>query len=112
MAKKGDPRLSRKYKEKRLRVLARDGFVCHYCGADAEQVDHIIPISRGGDPVDLDNMVACCKTCNISKGNRSQGVFLARTATPPVFSGSASPTQSKPTQDSPFMTRPNPDSLG
>ena len=81
MAKKGDPRLSRVYKAKRLKVLARDGFVCHYCGQNAEQVDHIIPISRGGDPVDLDNMVACCKACNISKGNRSQGVFLARTAT-------------------------------
>ena len=106
MAKKGDPRLSRTYKAKRLQVLARDGFVCYYCGQDAEQVDHIVPISRGGDPVDLDNMVACCKTCNISKGNRSQGVFLARTATPPDFPGFPSPTQSKVHQDSPFTARP------
>lgn len=112
MAKRGDPRLSRKYKEKRLQVLSRDGYVCHYCGQDAEQVDHIVPISRGGDPIDKDNMVACCKPCNIAKGNRSQGVFLARSATPPVFFGNPSPTQSEPTQDSPFLTRPDPNGLG
>lgn len=109
MAKRGDPRLSRKYKEKRLKVLSRDQWTCYYCSQAADQVDHIIPISRGGDPVDMDNMVACCKTCNISKGNRSQGVFLARTATPPVFSAFISPTRSKPVGDSPFQVRPKPD---
>jgi hypothetical protein len=36
-------------------------------------------------------MVACCKRCNSSKGSRSQGVFLARTATPPAFPSSISP---------------------
>ena len=112
MAKRGDPRLSRKYKEKRLKVLSRDQWTCYYCSQAADQVDHIVPISRGGDPVDMDNMVACCKTCNISKGNRSQGVFLARTATPPDFPSFPSPTRSESPQDNPFTTRPNPNSLG
>ena len=57
--KRGDPRLSRAYRKARLQVLARDGYVCHYCGQDATTADHIIPIKAGGDPVSLDNMVAC-----------------------------------------------------
>lgn len=33
------------------------------------QVDHILPASRGGTN-ELSNLVVCCRTCNISKGNR------------------------------------------
>jgi 5-methylcytosine-specific restriction endonuclease McrA len=86
-----DPRLSRKYKAQRLIVLSRDGYVCAYCGQDATTVDHIVALKNGGDPISLENMVACCKRCNSSKGSRSQGVFLARTATPPAFPSSISP---------------------
>ena len=86
-----DPRLTRKYKSQRLIVLARDGYVCIYCGQDANTVDHIVPIKGGGDPIALDNMVACCTRCNSRKGSRSQGVFLASPSTPPAFSNHASP---------------------
>jgi 5-methylcytosine-specific restriction endonuclease McrA len=86
-----DPRLTRKYKAQRLIVLARDGYVCYYCGQDANTVDHIVAIKNGGDPMSLDNMVSACKRCNSSKGSRSQGVFLARTATPPAFPSYTSP---------------------
>ena len=86
MAKRGDPRLSAGYKMVRLRVLHRDNYVCYYCGGDANQVDHVVPISKQGDVMDMDNMVAACKRCNVSKGNRSQGVFLAQQATPHAFS--------------------------
>ena len=81
MAKRGDPRLNRAYRYKfRNTVLARDNFVCHYCGGDADQVDHVIPVSKAPELVmSFDNAVACCKRCNVSKGNRSQGVFLAKT---------------------------------
>ena len=103
-----DPRVSNKYKKQRLVVLARDGYVCTYCGQDATTVDHIVPIKAGGDPIALENMVACCSRCNSRKGSRSQGVFLARNSTPPVFRDSISPMQSKPMADSPFKTRPEP----
>lgn len=88
---KHDPRLSMKYKKQRLIVLARDGYVCTYCGQDAHTVDHIVSLKAGGDPIALDNMVACCKRCNSSKGSRSQGVFLARDSTPPAFPSITSP---------------------
>lgn len=80
-----DPRVSRDYKKVRLQVLARDGYTCYYCGADADTVDHIVAIKNGGDPVNPENLLACCKKCNSSKGSRSQGVFLARSSTPPAF---------------------------
>jgi 5-methylcytosine-specific restriction endonuclease McrA len=85
MAKRGDPRVSGKYRAVRIRVLHRDNYVCFYCGGDANQVDHVVPISKMGDPMDMDNMVASCKRCNVAKGDRSQGVFLAKGATPPAF---------------------------
>lgn len=100
--KKGDPRLSRKYRERRLQVLARDGYTCFYCGQDATTADHVIPIKSGGDPISLDNLVACCVSCNSKKGSRSQGVFLSCRLTPPIFSGSISPMRSDIQPDSPF----------
>ena len=80
-AKKQDPRVSAAYKKQRLRVLARDGWTCFYCGQDATQVDHIVPVSKGGDPIDMDNMVASCAKDNNLKGSRSQAVFLKVTST-------------------------------
>ena len=53
-----DPRVSRAYKQQRLVVLARDNYVCVYCGADATQVDHVISLRDGGDPLSLDNLVS------------------------------------------------------
>ena len=92
--KRGDPRSKRKYKLVRLQVLARDEYTCQYCySPDATTVDHIVPVSRAEPHMAYDpsNMLACCVRCNSSKGSRSQRVFLAKTATPPVFSSSFSP---------------------
>ena len=108
-SKRNDPRLSRKYKEVRLKALARDGYVCYYCGAENKDmtIDHIIPISKAPElAIDIENMVTACKPCNSSKGSRSQGVFLERERTPPVFSSFLSPTKSIIHQDSPFQSRP------
>ena len=35
-SKRNDPRLSRKYKEVRLKALARDGWTCYYCGKEGQ----------------------------------------------------------------------------
>jgi len=107
MAKRGDPRLSRDYKKFRLKVLARDQWSCHYCQQPANTVDHIIPISKAPDlVVSYENAVACCQSCNSSKGSRNQASFLGRLPTPPVFPSFLSPTRSEIAQDSPFTARP------
>ena len=53
----------------RQEVLERDHHACAYCGDEADAVDHIIPVSRGGPHVQ-ENLVAVCKPCNSSKGNK------------------------------------------
>jgi len=101
---------SRKYRVHKERVFQRDGRTCRYCGSDEEplHIDHIISRKRGGTH-DLDNLQVLCKSCNLRKSSKEEGVFLAQTATPPVFSDYVSPMQSETMLDSPFKTRPNPD---
>ena len=53
----------------RRAVLVRDDFECQYCGRRAENVDHVIPKSRGGAHT-WDNVVAACRPCNARKENR------------------------------------------
>ena len=50
----------------RRAVFVRDEFECQYCGAKAENVDHIVPRSRGGTHT-WDNVVAACRPCNMRK---------------------------------------------
>ena len=110
MVKRGDPRLTRDYKAFRLKVMQRDQWSCFYCQQPATTLDHIIPISKAPElVVDYSNAVACCVSCNSSKGSRNQASFLGKKATPPVFPSFISPTRSKPVEDSPFIVRPNPD---
>jgi 5-methylcytosine-specific restriction endonuclease McrA len=101
--KKGDPRLSRKYREVRKAVLARDEWTCYYCNEPATTVDHIVPVSKAPElAIAAENLRACCVSCNSRKGSRSEGLFLQSKRTPPVFSRLFSPTRSVMPKDSPF----------
>ncbi len=53
----------------RRAVFVRDGFTCQYCGSRAENIDHVIPRSRGGQHI-WENIVASCRRCNTRKENR------------------------------------------
>lgn len=104
-----DPRDSKKWRAFRLTILARDNYTCAYCGGDATSVDHVMPIVEHPDQAfNPENCVSACKSCNSSKGSRSQGVFLGKRFTPPVFTARIYPMQSEPMQDSPFKIKPNP----
>jgi 5-methylcytosine-specific restriction endonuclease McrA len=54
----------------RRAVFARDHHRCQYCGAAAENLDHVVPRSRGGDHT-WENVVAACRSCNTRKGDRT-----------------------------------------
>ena len=54
----------------RFGVMARDGHRCAYCSGAADTLDHVLPRSRGGAD-SWDNLVACCVTCNQTKGART-----------------------------------------
>ncbi len=60
----------------RHEILERDGYVCKMCGASQQnepnlllEVDHIVPISKGGI-TSADNLQTLCWRCNRSKGNK------------------------------------------
>ena len=54
----------------RRAVFIRDNFECQYCGRPAENVDHVVPRSRGGTHT-WDNVVAACRSCNARKENHT-----------------------------------------
>lgn len=54
----------------RRAVFARDGGSCQYCGGGAENLDHVVPRSRGGSHT-WENVVASCRRCNTKKGDRT-----------------------------------------
>lgn len=55
----------------RERTFQRDGHVCTYCSTTEGpfEIDHIEPISRGGE-THLGNLCVSCRTCNRSKKDR------------------------------------------
>jgi 5-methylcytosine-specific restriction endonuclease McrA len=57
----------------RRAVLMRDDFTCQYCSVQLPghllTLDHVVPRARGG-ATSWENVVAACKDCNGSKGNR------------------------------------------
>lgn len=53
-----------------LALIERDGYRCSECGAHQDlTIDHIIPLSRGGDD-SLDNLRWLCRSHNSQKGDR------------------------------------------
>lgn len=69
----------------RRAVFGRDGNRCQYCGGPAESIDHVLPRSKGGDH-SWENVVACCRACNIRKADRTPreaGFQLATNPAPP-----------------------------
>ena len=83
------------WKRLRLQVLRRDAYTCAYCGDVANEVDHVVPLVKGGED-SLDNCVAACRTCNIKKKDKDVSVFLAQPSTPPAFPFQISPIRTSP----------------
>jgi 5-methylcytosine-specific restriction endonuclease McrA len=92
---------STQWKKLRLRILNRDGWICFWCGQEANTCDHVIPVARGGSD-DPDNLVAACKRCNFSRQDRlpeemdmikikKAGLFLDQGSTATLSRGLLSP---------------------
>ena len=73
----------------RIAVFERDGWRCHWCHAptpreligstspSAPELDHVIPVSRGGKHIH-DNVVCACRACNSKKSDAMPAEFLRR----------------------------------
>ncbi|MEN8234282.1 MAG: HNH endonuclease [Actinomycetota bacterium] len=69
----------------RRTVFQRDGHRCQYCGRQAENLDHVVPRSQGGEH-SWRNVVAACRRCNTKKGGRTPaeaGLHLVSTPRAP-----------------------------
>jgi hypothetical protein len=70
--------------KQRARIYERDGWHCQYCGLritcrEEGTCDHVIPVSLGGSNEDS-NLRLACRSCNSTKGDRSEQwlrLFLA-----------------------------------
>ena len=51
-------------------IFSRSKGKCSYCGEKAEEIDHIIPRSKGGTD-SVNNLTATCRACNEKKSNLS-----------------------------------------
>lgn len=67
-------------RENRRKIYERDNYKCRYCGTELTRftatLDHIQPVSSGGDN-SMNNLVTACLACNSRKHGRPLGDFLA-----------------------------------
>ena len=61
-------------KEIRSFIFSRSDGKCVYCGAKAEEIDHVIPRRNGGTNSTY-NLVATCRSCNEKKSNLTLKAF-------------------------------------
>ena len=71
-------------------VMCRDNYKCVYCGSTKEllTIDHIIPISRGGE-TSFENCVTSCRVCNSKKKDRTPSeakMFMSKIPHAPTIS--------------------------
>lgn len=62
----------------RFSIYERDGYRCCKCGISDRyanlEIDHIIPISKGGKST-YDNLQTLCHKCNVEKGDSINGRY-------------------------------------
>jgi len=68
--------------ERRHAIYRRDDYRCAYCGRRYKSqmsrltLDHVQPRARGGSNKST-NLVTCCDTCNLQKGNKTLNQYIA-----------------------------------
>ena len=81
----GNPRNRNGNARRKLRARLRaEGRPCHICGQPIDyslpsgdpwsfEVDELLPVSRGGNPLDYSNVDAAHRICNQRRGNKMPG---------------------------------------
>lgn len=93
-----NPRYANGSARRKLRAwLKAQGRPCHICGQAIDyslpagdplsfEVDEIVPVSKGGDPLDRSNVAAAHRICNQRRGNRDIRQKLSTASTPVITS--------------------------
>ena len=87
---KPNPRRSNGSKRTKLRrQVAAEGAPCHLCGGPIDyalepghpmcfELDEIVPVSLGGDPLDRSNLAPAHRLCNQKRGNKLLELWFAQ----------------------------------
>jgi HNH endonuclease len=76
--------------ELRRLVIDRASANCEYCkypmrfALDSMEIDHILPVSRGG-LTEVENLALACHGCNQYKQNRTEGLDLLSGIATPLY---------------------------
>lgn len=93
-----NPRYANGSARRKLRAwLKAQGRPCHICGQAIDyslpagdplsfEVDEIVPVSKGGDPLDRSNVAAAHRICNQRRGNRDIGPKRGAASAPVITS--------------------------
>lgn len=57
-------------------VIDRYGDACFYCGGEFQELDHYVPVSKGGQHT-LDNVRPSCAACNLAKFQKDGDEFTS-----------------------------------
>ena len=68
----------------RRTIFARDNYTCQYCGTASKDltIDHVIPKRAGGGAA-WENLVCCCRKCNMKKSDKLAHQIGMRLTRPP-----------------------------
>ena len=58
----------------RVFIFSRSNGKCSYCGKQAQEIDHVVPRSKGGTD-SVNNLTATCRSCNEKKSNLTLKAF-------------------------------------
>ena len=65
---------TRRWQAVRVAVFSRDLYRCRACGLPGRlECDHVVPLRRGGDPWDMDNLQTLCRGCHVAKTRHESG---------------------------------------
>lgn len=56
-------------------LFTYENFCCYCTKSENLQIEHLLPLSRGGEHTE-DNVKLACKTCNLRKGNKTVEEYL------------------------------------
>lgn len=74
------------YRYIRLKVLARDKYICYWCGQPGFTMDHVVPWSKGGRTT-MTNCICACEECNGKRGDTPAEEFARQMGRPVPLPG-------------------------
>ena len=71
----------RRWSAIRIVIFERDGWRCVQCRKSGRlECDHVVPLSRNGEPYETDNLQTLCRGCHIRKTRKERTGYKSNPA--------------------------------